>query len=397
MASNYTRTCLYIIGFLSHYHWISYPLATVLIFTARWKVFSKSSALMGIAYLMEQRIRAERSGSCCEDAYFEDLGLQTAKLLPMFFLFLLGARAFRDKSFTESLDHAHSSQIAAFFHIFPSYAFTLFDLFESNFTLATFASVILISAVTFGNYRSVMFLCLRRFFGRYCMVVGSAGLNLMFLYFESTIRELGPSVGYWAVRQAWSVVASYEVETIYLEKQVGRVLARGGEGVETQCLSLLSETTQHAFLRLPPVWARRKLQSRLLSLLWKHCTHIPAASLSPCFSLLHLNGALPSRKTTILMLRALLRSPNIDLYLLINQFKPDYSLPLHGELRFIEVAQRERARARPDWQALEAVAGLIRRKEARLVGLIWLYERKALGGLQRLTFGLLRDLTFYIV
>jgi hypothetical protein len=193
---DYTRLCLYSLGFLSHYHWVSFPLAAVLIVMARWKVFSKSCAIMGIAYLMEQRIRMERRGNCCGEDYFEDLGLQTAKLLPMFFLFLLSARAFRDESFTESLDHAHSSQVAAFFHIFPSYAFTLFDLFESNFTLATCASLVLISAVTFGNYRSVMFLSLRKLFGRYCMVVGSAGLNLLFLSFDSTIRGLGPSIGY---------------------------------------------------------------------------------------------------------------------------------------------------------------------------------------------------------
>jgi len=63
----------------------------------------------------------------------------------------------------------------------------------------------------------------------------------------------------------------------------------------------------------------------------------------------------------------------------------------------LEVMQREKAKVRPDQEALEAIAGLIRRNEARLVGLIWLYERKALGGVQRLTFGLLRDMTFYIV
>jgi hypothetical protein len=391
---DYTRLCLYSLGFLSHYHWVSFPLAAVLIVMARWKVFSKSCAIMGIAYLMEQRIRMERRGNCCGEDYFEDLGLQTAKLLPMFFLFLLSARAFRDESFTESLDHAHSSQVAAFFHIFPSYAFTLFDLFEANFTLATFASLVLISAVTFGNYRSVMFLCLRKLFGRYCMVVGSAGLNLLFLSFDSTIRGLGPSIGYWAVRQAWSVVASYEVEAIFVEKQVERVLDKCGEDVETQCLSLLKETTEHSFLKLPPEWARKKLQSRLLRLIWKHCTHMSV--LTPCLSLLHDNGAIPTRKITILMLRELLHRPDLDLYLLINQFGLDYALPVHGNLRFVEAVQREKIRGRADWEALEAIAGLIRRKEARLVGLIWLYQRKALGRLQLLTFGLLRDLTFYI-
>jgi hypothetical protein len=96
------------------------------------------------------------------------------------------------------------------------------------------------------------------------------------------------------------------------------------------------------------------------------------------------------------MLRELLHRPDLDLYLLINQFGLDYALPVHGNLRFVEAVQREKIRGRADWEALEAIAGLIRRKEARLVGLIWLYQRKALGRLQLLTFGLLRDLTFYI-
>jgi hypothetical protein len=67
------------------------------------------------------------------------------------------------------------------------------------------------------------------------------------------------------------------------------------------------------------------------------------------------------------MLRELLHRPDIDLYLLINQFGLNYALPVHGNLRFVEAVQREKIRGRADWEALEAIAGLIRRKEARLV------------------------------
>lgn len=396
MAWNFAQSSVHLIGVLSHYYWISFPLAALLIVLTRWKVFSKSCAVMGIAYVMEQRIRMDRKGNCCEDEYFQELGMQTAKLLPLFFLFLLSARAFRDESFTESLDHAHSSQVAAFFHIFPSYAFSLFDLFEANFTLATFASLILISAVTFGNYRSVMFLCLRRLFGRYCMVFGSAGLNLLFLYFDLTLGGIGRSLGYWAVRQAWSVVASYEVEAIFVEKQVERVLYRGGEDTGLLCLQLLDESATHSFLRSPPLCARKKLQSRLLRLLWRHSDQLSLAFLCPCLELLHRNGAQVSNKTAVLMLRSLLRHPDVDLYLMINKFEVDYALPIQGSLRFVEAANREGMKGRTDWEVLAQIIGLVRRKEARLVGIIWLYKKKALGAVQRVSFGLIRDVSFYI-
>lgn len=386
-----TYYCLYTVGLMAHYYPVSFLFFSMLILQSRLKMFSKSCALLGMMYVVEQRLSLPTETACCSDLYFVATGAQTFKLLPALFLLLLGSRAFRDKSFTDSLDYAHSGQVAAFFQIFPSYALSLFDLFEQNLTLATFASLVLISAVTFGNYRSVMFLWLRRMFGRYCLVVGSFGLNLSFLYFDYTIRGAVRALCYCALREAWSVVASYEVECIYIEKQLVKCLSHG-----ESCSHLLEESYTHPFLTLPPLWSRRRLHTRFCRAICKHADKIQTEDLVEYLNSLRSHDACASVKTGVLMLRSLLQTPRIDLFLAVHKYSPDYSLFLQPQCTFLECIRMKLSTDCADREVLQRIEEYLGRREANILFLVWGYQKAALGTVQRVSWSLFRDMTYYI-